>query len=375
MTADSAARLLHSAKRAALVIAAAYAYDCLILFGYSAAGYVDVRVAIGVSILFAALVGAVMWAHASRWSLTRRDPTLFLPQQIYTIVVALGVALVAPQIGFQPFATLFAISAFSFMAPNNRSLVISWIAIALAAAAVIFAVGTELAIPTSTLAGKALTSAVVFGLLARCIWIAMFVRKLRGRLFEKNESLRKAMARIEALAKLDEVTGLPNRRGIVEALREQMALSGRHGFPLSLAYVDVDRFKQINDAHGHLVGDRVLKLVAGEAAAAIRESDLIGRFGGEEFLIILTGTTLRTAGEPLEKLRSRIAGCDWSAVDPTIRVTITLGVAQYSPGESMEALIRRADLALYRGKETGRNRVVLNPPIERSAPVWRVMTA
>jgi diguanylate cyclase (GGDEF)-like protein len=372
---DKASRLLQSAKRTALIIAAAYFYDSLLLFGYSAAGFLDWRVAIAAFLALAALVGAVFVAHLTGWSLTRRDPTLFLPHQLCAIVIALGVAFAAPQIGFQPFATLFAISAFSFMAPNPKNLVVCWIAVAIGAAAVIFAVGPELAMPTSTLAGQALTSAVVAGLLARCIWIATFVRKLRNRLAEKNESLRQAMARIETLANIDDVTALSNRRAIAEILRKQMALSRRAGLPLTLAYIDVDHFKAINDAYGHLAGDRALKLLAGRLAGAIRECDHIGRFGGEEFLLVMSATTLRAASEPLERLRGLVAASDWSEVDPSIHVTVTIGAAQYTPGEAIEALIRRADLALYLGKETGRNRVVLNPPIERQEPARRAKSA
>jgi diguanylate cyclase len=370
-----AARLLSSIKRTQRVVTAAYLYDALLLFGYSAAGFLDLRVAIAALLAIATLVGVVSFAHASGWSLKQRDPTLFLPHQLCAIAVALGVALVAPQIGFQPFATLFAISAFSFMAPNPKTLVICWVAVAIGAAAVIFAVGPELAMPTSTLAGQALTSAVVAGLLARCIWIAMFVRKLRTRLAEKNESLRQAMARIEILANVDEVTGLSNRRAIAEILRKQMALSRRAGLPLTLAYIDVDHFKAINDAYGHLAGDRALKLLAGRIASAIRDCDHIGRFGGEEFLLVMSATTLRSASEPLERLRQLVAASDWSEVDPAIHVTITIGAAQFSPAEAIEALIRRADLALYLGKESGRNRVVLNPPIERMEPARQAKSA
>ncbi len=360
---DKASRLLHSAKRTALIIAAAYLYDTLILFGYWAAGFVPLAVPIVVFALLAALVGAVELAHAAGWSLKRRDPTLFLPHLLYAIAVALGVAFAAPQIGFQPFATLFAISAFSFMAPNARSLIIAWIAVAIGAAAVIFAVGPRLAMPTSTLAGQALTSAVIAGLLARCIWIAMFVRKLRARLSEKNRALTEAMARIETLATIDDGTGLPNRRAIAETAREHLALSRRAGLPLSLAFVDIDHFKQINDAYGHLAGDRALKLVAEALRNALREADRVGRFGGEEFLIVMPGTALHEAFEPLERLRRCIAGLDWSSTGLAIKPTVTIGAAQYAPGETLEAVVRRADLALYLGKNAGRNRVVLNPPL------------
>jgi diguanylate cyclase (GGDEF)-like protein len=317
----------------------------------------------------------VALAHATGWSLGRRDPTLFLPHQLYAIAVALAVALFAPQIGFQPFATLFAIAAFSFMAPNARSLIIAWVAVAIGAAAVIFAVGPRLAIPTSTLAGQALTSAVIAGLLARCIWIAMFVRQLRGRLAEKNRSLSEAMKRIEMLATTDEVTGLPNRRAIADALREQMAMSRRLDLPLALAFVDIDHFKQINDTHGHLAGDRVLRRIGEALRSGVRETDRVGRFGGEEFLVVMPSTSLEQAREPLERLRNGVAALDGSTIGLNVKTTVTIGAAQYMPGETLEALVRRADLALYLGKGSGRDRVVFNPPLDRPEPRQQARSA
>lgn len=361
-----AEKLLVSMKRTQIIIDLAYLYDCLVLLGFWAAGFVDIAVPFVVFALFATSSALVFWAHTSRWSLKRRDPTLFLPQQLYAIAVALGVALAAPQIGFQPIATLFAICAFSFMAPNARSVVLSWVVTAIGVVIVIFILGPRLAMPTSTLAGQALTGAVVIGLLARCIWIAMSFRRLQQRISHKNEALRNAMERIEALASRDDLTGLPNRRSISNWLAEQMTICTRTGAPLSVAFLDLDHFKQINDTYGHLAGDRTLQLFAQQALGAIRLIDRLGRYGGEEFLVILVGTTLGDANEPLERIRECIAGFDWSVIDPKLHVTITIGATEFVPGESVEELICRADLALYLGKEAGRDRVVLDAaPVER----------
>lgn len=365
----AAQRLLNSAKRTQLVLAIAYLYDAMVLFGFCAAGYVGLAVPMSVLVLLGGVIAAVHFAYASGWSLKQSDPTLFLPQQLYAIAIALGVAIAAPQIGFQPLATLFAISAFSFMAPNPRNLVVCWVAAAVAAVSVIFLIGPRLAMPTGTLAGEALTSAVVIGLVARCVWIAVLFRKLRDRLSEKNDELHKAMERIEALANRDELTGLPNRRSISATLREQAALCRRLRLPLSVAYIDLDHFKRINDEYGHLAGDRALQLFAEQAQGAIRETDVLGRYGGEEFLLIMLGTPLHDANGPLERIRNRVAAFDWSAIDPEVHLTITIGATQYAPGEAVEDMMRRADMALYLGKEAGRDRVVLDPtPAERRTP-------
>jgi diguanylate cyclase len=360
------AKLLAGMKRTQLAIAIAFLFDCMVLLGFHFIGFVGLEVPVIVFVLLASMVGTVYLAHATKWSLKRKDPTLFLPQQLFAISVALGTAVAAPQIAFQPFETLFAISAFSFMAPNTRSLVVCWIAAAIGAGAVIFVEGPRLAIPTSSLAGQALTCACMIGLLARCIWVALSFRALQRRLSEKNKALLAAMDRIESLANRDDLTGLPNRRSITGWLGEQMAICGRTGVPLSVALLDLDHFKRINDAYGHMIGDRALQLFAKEALGAIRETDRLGRFGGEEFLIVLVGTALNNAEEPLERVRARIANADWTIIDRGFQLTLTMGAAEYIRGEAVESLLRRADMALYLGKEAGRNRVILD-----SAPLTR----
>jgi diguanylate cyclase (GGDEF)-like protein len=330
------------------------------LFGFFFAGFVGLRVPVIFVALCASVFGAVGLAHLSGWSRKQADPTLFLPQQLFAISIALAVALMAPQIGFQPFATLFAICAFSFMAPNTKSLIVSWSAGALGAVVVIFMLGSRLEMPTSTFAGQALTGAVVIGLLARCVWIAMFVRRLQLRLTERNAALRTAMERIEVMANRDELTSLANRRAITNWLDEQIKASARTNVPLSVALMDIDHFKRINDSYGHQAGDRTLQIFSRIASDALRETDRVGRFGGEEFLVVLVGTPLGGAKEPLERIRQNLSAHDWDAIDSAMRVTVTVGVTQHFPGEPVEALIRRADMALYLGKETGRNRVVVD---------------
>jgi hypothetical protein len=253
------AKLLLGMKRTQFAIAVAYLFDCLVLLGFHLSGFISLEVPVAVFVLLASMVGTVYLAHATRWSLKRKDPTLFLPQQLFAISVALGTAVAAPQIGFQPFATLFAISAFSFMAPNVRSLLVCWIAAAIGTVVVIFVEGPRLAMPTSSLEGQALTCACMIGLLARCIWVALSFRILQRRLSEKNKALLSAMDRIESLANRDDLTGLPNRRAITTWLGEQIAVCGRTGVPLSVGLLDLDHFKRINDAYGHLIGDRALQ--------------------------------------------------------------------------------------------------------------------
>lgn len=372
-------RLLRSIKRTQWLIAAAYAYDTAILFGYHAAGYVEFHVPVVIGGLLGLLVAIVNCAHRTGWSAKRKDPTLFLPQQLCAIAIALIAAILAPSIGFQPLATLIAISAFSFMAPNQLTLIWSWIATAFATSAVIVVAGPELAIPTGTIAGRVLTCAVMLGVLARCIWVAVFIHRLQRRVREKNKALQVAFQRIEVMANRDELTGLPNRRAILSTLAEQIALARRADLPLSIALIDIDHFKLINDHYGHLAGDRALQIFSELASTVIRVSDRLGRYGGEEFLLVMPATRLEETEVPLERIRQRIAKWDWSAIDAGLRLTLTIGVSEYAEGDSSGELVRRADVALYLGKEAGRDRIVLDrcqlPKLQATSANLRMASA
>ena len=175
--------------------------------------------------------------------------------------------------------------------------------------------GDQLEMPTRTLAGQALTGGVVLGLLARCIYFAVFVRRLQSRLSEKNRALRNAMERIEFLANRDDLTGLPNRRAVTNWLDEQISASARSKLPLSIALIDLDHFKKINDAYGHHAGDRTLQIFGAIALSALRETDRIGRYGGEEFLVFFPGTSLDGAKAPLERIRDMVADFTWAGID------------------------------------------------------------
>nr|WP_246404124.1 GGDEF domain-containing protein [Halomonas stenophila] len=162
------------------------------------------------------------------------------------------------------------------------------------------------------------------------------------------------------MAGTDELTGLDNRRRFFERADQELRRALRHGSPLSFCMVDIDRFKAINDQHGHSVGDLVLTQVATRLREYLRGVDFIGRFGGEEFVIALPGADLAAAREVAERLRGCIA--ELPHPDPGIprRLSVTIGIARLAPGETTLApVLKRADQALYRGKARGRNTVVL----------------
>jgi diguanylate cyclase (GGDEF)-like protein len=165
---------------------------------------------------------------------------------------------------------------------------------------------------------------------------------------------------LERLATTDALTGLPNRRQLMTAMETEVLRAGRAGRPLSLALLDVDRFKAINDTHGHPVGDDVLRVVAEELRRVTRGGDLLGRFGGEEFAIIMPETDIDQAHRACERLRRAIARRILHYPNGTSgRVTVSSGVAVLTGGEGCDHLVSRADGALYQAKAGGRNLVRL----------------
>jgi diguanylate cyclase (GGDEF)-like protein len=166
--------------------------------------------------------------------------------------------------------------------------------------------------------------------------------------------------RNRVLAMQDGLTGLSNRRSILDALDQQLAMAGRSGQPLSLLMLDLDRFKRVNDSFGHLAGDAVLHQVASGIASRLRAQDIAGRYGGEEFLVILPGTTVDGAVQLAEELRKSIAAERIGIGEGrAITITISIGVCGGVPaaGQRVEDLIGAADQAMYRAKENGRDRV------------------
>ena len=166
--------------------------------------------------------------------------------------------------------------------------------------------------------------------------------------------------RLKKLASTDELTGLRNRRTIMQRLEEEFQRARRQNAPLSLISLDIDHFKQINDTYGHPFGDQVLKCVADGMTRSIRAYDIIGRIGGEEFIIVAPGSPLPEAASLTERMLKRIREESTDDGSRSVTVTLSAGVALLDPNDAgPEDLLRRADTALYRAKREGRNRCVV----------------
>ncbi|WP_283190288.1 GGDEF domain-containing protein [Pseudomonas sp. PMCC200344] len=157
----------------------------------------------------------------------------------------------------------------------------------------------------------------------------------------------------------DPLTDTGNRIAMDQTLQRETEMSRRHLQPLSLLMLDIDHFKRINDNHGHSAGDDVLKAVAASIKNQLRNVDMVFRFGGEEFLILLSNTSREAAAMVGERLRFAVQAEEYSADGDAIELTVSLGCSTLLPGESAESLLRRADSALYVAKREGRNRLAM----------------
>lgn len=171
---------------------------------------------------------------------------------------------------------------------------------------------------------------------------------------EVEEKLRKKQEELYRLASTDPLTGMWNRMKFEEIASTEIRRAKRYDYPVSLIFLDLDRFKDINDRHGHALGDQVLKEAAGRITSFLRESDCACRWGGEEFLVLVPHSGVDDTVALAERLRMALGEC---RIPGGVDMSASLGIAMLEPGESLESLVRRADRALYRAKKNGRNRV------------------
>ncbi|MCO7596099.1 MULTISPECIES: GGDEF domain-containing protein [Pseudomonas] len=158
-------------------------------------------------------------------------------------------------------------------------------------------------------------------------------------------------------ALIDPLTGLPNRAAWTERVEREVQAWQEQGGHLSMAILDLDHFKRINDSYGHLAGDKVLKIVADQLRKRLRGQDFIARFGGEEFVLLLPQTSLADGGEMAEALRAAVEACPFHFKGQRVVITTSIGLSAFRSGERGDQVLKRADAALYRAKELGRNRV------------------
>lgn len=187
------------------------------------------------------------------------------------------------------------------------------------------------------------------------------LQKTKLSLANKETELKAVIAQADEVAHTDPLTYLPNRRQIIGDLQREVIFSDRYGTPLTISMLDIDHFKNINDSYGHTVGDEVLQRLASELREHIRQPDTIGRYGGEEFLVVLPHSMLNAATQQAERLCQHVRSLLLKSNEKEIALTISIGIAQYKlQKEDWQTFLGRADAALYQAKNSGRDRWVVS---------------
>lgn len=262
-----------------------------------------------------------------------------------------------PTLGIAFISVLFLIFAFGTLRMTSAQAMFTWAIATTCLAAVFLASDLPIGMPVATKLQRTASMLCFVLVIGQCAFLGLFGATLRKVLYRRSIELKAAYQRIEELAELDELTGSYNRRCIMRLLDAEVEKSQQASAPCAIALIDLDWFKRINDAHGHPVGDEVLRTFAITIFANIRPADFFGRYGGEEFLLLLPGTDGGAAGRMLERLRGIVADLDWSAFSPGMRVTISAGVVTLRDNDTADTFLARADSALYSAKAQGRNRI------------------
>ena len=352
-----------------------HAFNVLCLVMLVAQGWLAPVYVIGFALC--ALLGvAVFYFLVHRgWNLRLRDPSLAFGQLVFAI--SLGV-LTMSQMTTPASRALLALTGMVPISYAASSLGRRHLLLAMGIAAVECALMTAFLLsgesnPETRAQEMALLAIILAAILQVCLYGSVQA-SLRAKVRERTESLNQAMhylALSNAELKMerdtaarqairDELTGVFNRRHLEAEMGVQVARSERRGSPLTVALLDIDHFKEINDRFGHQAGDAALRHVTEVMGRSIRGVDIFGRYGGEEFLLLMPDTPIDKAQVLCNRLRDAVRLTRPDALHETDSITLSGGVAQHQTGESPDGVIHRADLALYEAKASGRDRIAVN---------------
>jgi len=333
---------------------------CVFLQMYAAwAGFMDMADVKRLS--GAILLNIVAWYVFLRSGLNQRfeDPAMTLPQILSALTIIVGAYSVTGPVHGSTMMLLALVLVFGIFNMKQRGARI-------AGGYTVVLMGMAIAIKMRTdpvnypfkleIAHFVLTAAIVPTISS----LAAQLSSLRAKLQAQKDELANALIRIQILATRDELTGLLNRRHMIEVLsqhRKRLERSGHHRFCLAL--LDIDHFKRINDTYGHGVGDEVLRNFAKVVQSGLRDTDVLARWGGEEFLVLLNDTSPELANVGLERARYMLAEATLVPALPELKPTFSAGLTAYNDLEALDVCIERADRALYKAKDGGRNCTVI----------------
>jgi len=292
----------------------------------------------------------------SGWSRRLADPSMTLPQMFYAILCAAAAYPIAGSAyGIVPLVLTVVLMFGMFGLGRLQMLAVVLYALVLFGGVMWWCSRHD---PVSyPPAAQRLLFGMVAMVLCAVLVLSARLSALRDKLLRQRTELERALLRIQDLATHDELTGLVNRRQMTELLEHERERSRRAPHPWCIALIDLDHFKQVNDRHGHAVGDEVLRAVARAAVAAGRRSDVLARWGGEEFVLLMPDTPLEAGMAGVERVRRALTGAALDVAGLGLQISFSAGVAQHRVGEAVEQTLARADAALYAAKAEGRNRV------------------
>ncbi len=354
------ARRVNQRRKMLGVIGASYIVDALVLLVYVYAGTTAFTTAL--AYLTCGLLSVALFLALSEAKVNDRfkEHHLVMQQTGIGLAIMLLFLYIAPEVGCVFLCSIFLVFTFAALRSTARQTMIGWTIAAIGLAGLFLFTDKPIAMPHETSLERFATMLVFVLVLGRGMIVGLYSSYLHDSLYKRGLELKEAYKRIEELAELDELTGLLNRRSIMQALDDEIVRARRSNAPLTIALIDLDWFKRINDQYGHPTGDEALRTFAITMFANIRSIDKFGRYGGEEFLLVLPETANDTAKRTLDRLRAIIADLDWSAISPGMMVTISAGLATLRPEDAPDSLLARADSALYRAKDLGRNRVIVS---------------
>lgn len=291
------------------------------------------------------------------WSRRFKDPSLTLPQMVIAIACsATGYALMGPvrAIAFPNLLIILMFGMFGLRAISALGISIYALLAFGLSMALMASISPDVYSPTVEVAHFMMLVIVVPAVSV----LSGRLSRIRRRLGEQKKELAMALEQIQLMAARDDLTGLLNRRHMVVMLEQEAQRSLRSGHEFCLALIDMDHFKRVNDRYGHAAGDAVLCAFAHTAQVALRRSDVLARWGGEEFVLMQSETSLSLAATTMERLREQVAKLGPQFAGDVLRISFSAGLTEHRSGESVAQTLERADRLLYDAKAQGRNRVV-----------------
>ncbi len=338
------------------MVAASYAVDTLLMLALCATGALQLRVPLvyaGVATITCVTFYVIL---GSGWTERFRDHYIALPYLLVHSAINITTIALAPEIGILMLMVLYVIFSFASLRMNLGRMLSATVIIVLVVAALMAWLGSRISLPMETWQQSAISALWFSLILTRTSLLGLYGSQMRTLLAKRNKQLAETFAKLDLLATRDELTSALNRRAIMQLLEEERRRMQRTGQTFAVALLDIDFFKQVNDAHGHLVGDEVLRSFVRAVSSSLRAADRLGRYGGEEFLVIFIATANEeVAMKASDRIRRAVENFNWMPITPGNQVTVSAGVAICKTDENSEQLLSRADAALYAAKNAGRN--------------------